>query len=77
MSTGDNMILRRKANEFRIWRAGQSVGLDCTAKELAAELGLNINTIRNICNQKGWELVNGRHSGDVIGKREVDYYFEE
>jgi hypothetical protein len=26
MSTGDNMILRRKANEFRVWRAGQSVG---------------------------------------------------
>ena len=77
MSTGDNMILRRKANEFRIWRAGQSVGWDCTAKELAAELGLNINTIRNICNQKGWKLANGQHSGYVIGKREVDYYFEE
>ena len=77
MSTGDNMILRRKANEFRIWRAGQSVGWDCTAKELASELGLHIETIRRICNQKGWELANGQQSGYVIGKREVDYYFEE
>ena len=77
MSTGDNMIRRRKANEFRVWRAGQSVGWDCTAKELASELGLNINTIRNICNQKGWKLANGQHYGYISEKREVDYYFEE
>ncbi len=77
MSTGDNMILRRKANEFRIWRAGQSVGWDCTAKELASEIGLHIDTIRRICRRKGWALADGHHTGDVIGKREVDYYFEE
>lgn len=77
MSRGENMILRRKANEFRIWRAGQSVGWDCTATELAAELGLNINTIRRVCNQKGWELTNGQYSSHIIGKRDVDYYFEE
>jgi hypothetical protein len=77
MSTGENMILRRKANEFRIWRAGQSVGWDCTAKELASELGLHIDTIRKICSQKGWELADGHHYESVHEKREVDYYFEE
>ena len=77
MSRGDNMIRRHKANQFCVWRAGQSVGWDCTAKELAAELGLHIETIRNICNQKGWELADGRQSGDVIREPEVDYYFKE
>ena len=77
MSTGDNMILRRKANEFRVWRAGQSVGWDCTAIELASELGLHVDTIRKICRQKGWSLADGHHYGSVREKREVDYYFEE
>lgn len=55
--TGQNMVLKRRANTFLIWRAGNAVNWDCTAKEIAEETGLSTETIRKVCNAKGWEIV--------------------
>jgi len=55
-----NMVSKRKANEFVIWRAATSVNWDCTIAELAAETGLTSETVRRTALRKGWELVNGR-----------------
>lgn len=64
MSSGQNMVIKRKANEFCIWRAGTAVGWDCTAQDLAQETGLNSSTVRRICRYKGWELVSSRSTPD-------------
>lgn len=60
MAVGDNMKLTRSANAFRIWRAASSVNWDCTAEELATELGLHKDTVFKICKLKGWKLVDGQ-----------------
>jgi uncharacterized protein YjcR len=59
MATGENMVLKRKANEFRVWRAASSVNWDCTATEIAEELNLVPETVRKICRRRGWELLDG------------------
>ncbi len=61
MSSGDNMVLKGKANAFMIWRAGNAVGWDCTARDIADETGISQSTIRKVCKAKGWELVDARH----------------
>jgi len=65
MKLGENMAIKRKVNAFRIWRLATSVGWDCSAVELAKELGLTAGTVRIICKQKGWELQDGRYSSEV------------
>jgi hypothetical protein len=60
MANGENMVLKRMANEFRIWRVANSVNWDCTASELAEDLSLRPETVRRICAQKGWELPDDR-----------------
>ena len=64
-----NMVSKRKANEFVIWRAATSVNWDCTIAELAAETGLAPDTVRKTALRKGWELVSGRH--DTYKNRDV------
>ena len=46
--------LWRKAREFVIWRAGQSVGWDCTIQDIANETGLPAPSVGAICRAKGW-----------------------
>ena len=70
MATGENMVLKRKANEFRIWRLASSVNWDCTATEIAEELNLVPDTVRKICRRKGWELLDGVTSQE--GRHPVD-----
>ena len=69
-----NMVSKRKANEFVIWRAATSVNWDCTIAELAAETGLAPDTVRKTALRKGWELVNGhadRNQRDAYKNRDV------
>ena len=63
--SGSKMRDVRAANDFAIWRAGQSVKWDCTAKDIAAEVGLHANTVRATCNRRGWEIV---RDGDPFAK---------
>lgn len=62
MPKGDNTALKGRATAFRIWRAAESVNWDCTAKEVAEELGLTPETIHKTCKAKGWKL-----KPDVVG----------
>ena len=57
--SGYNMVAKRAANDFAIWRAGKSVDWDCTAGELADETGLSVQTIYNTCKRRGWDLMHG------------------
>jgi len=45
-----------KVNEFMVWRAASSVGWDCTASEIASEVGLSESGVLNILKRKGWKL---------------------
>lgn len=65
MKRGENMVIKRKANAFRIWRLATSVGWDCSAVDLAKELGLTAEAVRFICKQKGWKLQDGRYSSEA------------
>ena len=51
---------KQEANDFIIWRAGTSVGWDCTIAEIARETGLNQSTIGDACRRRGWRLLNGK-----------------
>lgn len=71
MATGENMVLKRKANAFRIWRLASSVDWDCTAIEIAEELNLTPETVHRICKLRGWDLQEGSR-GSAEGYRPVD-----
>ena len=48
--------LSLQAREYMVWRAGESVQWECTARELSAELGYSYAQIKEICNRKGWKI---------------------
>jgi hypothetical protein len=50
------MERKQAANDFLIWRVGNSVGWDCTFSDIAKETGLHISTV-------------GKHAGGVAGSR--------
>jgi|TARA_R110000851_G_scaffold87509_5_gene190802 hypothetical protein len=52
--------MTRRATEFLIWRAGESVNWDCTPQEIADEIGMSFQTVNNVCKQRGWSVVRGR-----------------
>jgi len=50
-----------RANEFLVWRAGTSVGWDCTVTEIASEVGLTHQAVSAIMKRRGWKVhQNGR-----------------
>ena len=51
---GEKMKAVKAANDFRIWRAAESVGWDCTMMELANETRLHYQTIISSCKRRGW-----------------------
>ena len=58
---------------FLIWRAGQGCDWDCTAQDLASELGVSADLVRAICKRRGWPInraVMGAGSGE--GRMAVD-----
>ena len=62
----------KAANEFRIWRAAQSVNWNCTMHDLADETGLSYRTVWDTCRRKGWtgKLISGREGN--AGRVSVD-----
>ena len=55
--------MTQRANDFLIWRAGSSVNWECTAQEIADEVGVSSSNVANTCKRKGWKLVHGNLSG--------------
>ena len=51
-----------RATAFLIWRAGESVNWECTAQDIADEIGKARQTVWAICSEKGWRLQSG-HDG--------------
>lgn len=47
--------MSQRATEFLVWRAGSSVDWDCTAVEIARELGISTSQVKAICKRRGWE----------------------
>lgn len=64
-----NIPYRHKTHveAFRIWRAGVSVGWDCTAREIALDLGLPREYVRRLAARRGWPLL--REGTDVLGRQ--------
>jgi hypothetical protein len=61
-NNGQNMVAKRMANEFIIWRAGNSVKWDCTAQDISDETGLCIVTVKKACERKRWILKGEREN---------------
>ena len=70
--SGDNMVAKKAANDFVIWRAGRSVNWDCTAGELADETGLSTQTVYNTCKRRGWDLIHGNKDRPFDDTRFMD-----
>ena len=60
---GHRETIARQANDFRIWRAGSSVDWDCTATEIASDLGLHSTTVGDACARRGWPILKRKHVG--------------
>lgn len=63
---------KQKANDFRIWRAGSSVDWDCSATEIAKDLGLSYRAVQKACKRKSWPVNDGRESGGNLGRVAAD-----
>ena len=71
---GENMKAVKAANDFRIWRAAESVRWDCTMMELANETGLSYQTIVNSCKRRGWtQKLNKGSKGNHAERTDVDF----
>ena len=71
---GENMKAVKAANDFRIWRAAESVGWDCTMSDLADETGLHYQTIISSCKRRGWtERLNKGSHASFVERMDVDY----
>ena len=63
---GQNRVRVKKANDFLIWRAGNSVDWQCTVTEIAREVGLSLKTVAATCKRRGWKLLDGRYDNDYF-----------
>ena len=60
---------RRKADNFRIWRAATALGWGCTKEEIADKLGLSIGTVSRHFRQSGWkERLGQKRVGAIAGE---------
>ena len=64
--------MTRRATEFLIWRAGESVNWECTPQEIADELGLSNVHVTNTCKNNGWKLNYTSKRGLSSNRTEVD-----
>jgi hypothetical protein len=69
MAEGRGGVTRR-ATEFLIWRAGESVNWECTPQEIADEIGMTFSTVSSVCRQRGWNVVRGR--GGHVDRYAID-----
>lgn len=75
MSAMTRSQIKAEANAFRIWREGVGVKWHCTISEMASAVGLHENTVRRICNTRGWPILGGKH--DTARAVEVDTSIQE
>jgi hypothetical protein len=52
--TDHRSIARREALAYRIWAVAAPAGWSMTLREIADELGENINRVRGVSQAKGW-----------------------
>jgi hypothetical protein len=64
--------MSRRATAFLIWRAGESVNWECTAQDIADEIGKSMQTVWAICKEKGWELQHGENGTGLTGRQSID-----
>lgn len=62
-----------RATEFRIWQIASSVDWQCTASEIAKEMGVPHSTVTYALRRRGWSdrLISGR-VGNLDGRMPVD-----
>lgn len=60
---------KQKANDFLIWRAGSSVDWDCSATEIAKDIGLSPRAVQRACKRKGWPINDGRECNATLASR--------
>jgi hypothetical protein len=65
--------MTQRANDFIIWRAGTSVNWECTAQEIADEIGLHYVTVKNTCRRRGWKLQHGYDSSRFLVRPSIDH----
>lgn len=58
-----------EAIAFRIWREGNSVGWDCTARELAEAVKEPVGVVRRICRLRGWPIQYDAEGVEEGGRR--------
>lgn len=76
---GNNTVVRRMANKYRLWAAIKNLGALATMSEVMAATGLSESTIWGLCKQTGWrvepdeappveldDLMAGRDPGDRV-----------
>jgi len=54
--------VREEAKAFRIWREGQSVGWDCSVKDLAEATGMWPGEVSRIVRERGWTVTEEKDS---------------
>jgi hypothetical protein len=55
--------MTQRSNDFLIWRAGTSVGWDCTQQEIANEVGLSNVAVSLACKRHAWKCLGGQNGG--------------
>jgi hypothetical protein len=64
--------MSRRATAFLIWRAGESVNWECTAQDIAYEIGMDRSTVARLCKEKGWEIQHGENGTGLTGRQSID-----
>ncbi len=64
---------KSEARAYRIWCAANALEWDLTVKQLSEEVGINENTVRRVCQLRGWL---SRLRADVKPFRGLDYRAE-
>jgi Mn-dependent DtxR family transcriptional regulator len=64
--------MTRRATEFSIWRAGKSVNWECTAQDIADEIGMDRSTVARLCKEKGWKIHHGDKGLSLTGRQSID-----
>jgi hypothetical protein len=65
--------MTQRANDFIIWRAGSSVNWECTAQEIADEIGLHSTTVASTCRRRGWQLQHGYGGDNLSSRQSIDH----
>jgi hypothetical protein len=71
--------MSRRATAFLIWRAGESVNWECTAQDIADELGITRTNVSRVCLEKGWRLQYGGKGSNngMINRTGIDTLMEK